>query len=150
MANIQRLRAVVDAIEKNQNPKLHFNMRNWLVEVASEEDAATFNANKEDEEEEIKCGTTMCLAGWAATVAELPVKRVRRQYSYDWDNELHIFDGYNVITPEGDRYIEYWAREYFDFDREEASQILMAFTVSTVDELKLHIEDVLGMKIWSE
>lgn len=55
MANLERIRNVIERIELNTNPNLHFDMSNW--------------------NEQSDCGTSMCFAGWAAFIEGKEISR---------------------------------------------------------------------------
>ena len=138
MANIERVKAVVEHIEKqlawqkNQpvvTNLLSFYMGDWFVE--------TKNAAGE------VCGTSMCLAGWAAHFAQAGMIRWQNPEWGSWEVVVPggSYDGYNV-TP-----IEVWAAEYFGFTPTEV-EIFYYTGIQSLDELKASLNYVLEEEVF--
>lgn len=122
MANIERVKAVVEYIEKaiaNQpavvSNKLSFNMDEWYRE------AKTVDGNV--------CGTTMCFAGWGAHFAGLKMY----EDEGEWETR-EIF----VATGDAERRptIEEWATKFFDFDSLEAEIFYQTHLGNDIEALK--------------
>jgi hypothetical protein len=138
VANLNRIRAVVDTIEKMKGDKLHFDMSQWWLEVPSEEEAEEYERIGQP----MECGTTMCFAGWAAFIENMPVRTIPN----------HIGDarsGYSIDSNGTRRSIEDWATEYFGLTAYEANRIFLPENdVDTIEELKQTIQEVLREKVW--
>ncbi len=142
MPNIDRIKRVVEAIETNQNEKLHFDMSNWWTEAKQD----TTHRGRE-----LKCGTTMCFAGWAAKVAK---KNVTTIFSlFEKDAVVKNMD--HVVYNNNTQSIEDWAARYLGLNTTEAQEIFYSDLedddpdrIENVDDLKRHIESVLQQKIW--
>ena len=119
MANIERIKKVVSVIESNTDPRLHFDMGDWCIEIPEDEEFAYDN----------RCGTAMCFAGWGAHV-----------------EGLKVVDGWKIYSDEDNfTSVEDWATNYFDL---EGHRGIFFGSAETVEELKEEIEYELEMDIW--
>lgn len=125
MANINRIKDVIQAIEENENPNYIFDMGAWIAPLRD----SGHNV----------CGSQMCFAGWAVHQAGA---------SLEWEKGLPTGQ---VITDENrSRHISSWAQEYLQLTNDEADIIFGGFTVNNdITKLKLTIEYALREKIWS-
>lgn len=123
MANIDRIKDVIQAIEENENPNYVFDMDVWIAPLR-------------DSGNNI-CSTQMCFAGWAAHHAGAPL---------EWEQGLPT--GKVIIDENRRTHISTWAEEYLQLTGDEANIIFDGFGVDSITKLKLVIENVLGEKIW--
>lgn len=140
MANLDRIRAVVALIEKDEEDHdgKHFNMSSW-VEPPEDPDLPAF------------CNTTMCFAGWAVIhqiggIAEFLDRAVEKRitnalYTYEETEEWYS-------THWADANIEGEAADYLGLDSGSASQIFYRTSITTSEELKHHITNSLQEEIW--
>lgn len=124
MADIEKIRKVVAHIEKMVaiNPR-KFDMGEW---------------GHEDSE----CGTTACFAGWAPTA-----------FGEKTDG-LFVVSAEKVSTSfanEAARYphVEEWTKRELELTFDEAERIFYACSISTVDQLKSHINVVLEEEVFA-
>lgn len=124
MANVERLRAVVEFIEQQQlNKNFTFEMGTWIDLDVVENDPIPDHPIRYTE---WKCGTAACLAGSAALYANVPIEF----------NEYG--EAVGVLSDGQDAMIEFWASDYFGLTYSEAEEIFYC-SASTVDDLKAHI-----------
>jgi len=133
MANIERVKAVVEHIEKWQEAQksatgivnlLSFNMEDWYAE-------------KKDANGNI-CGTTMCLAGWGAHFAGKKMVRAK--------NDANISDIFVEDTDVREE-IESWAKRFFDFSDAE-TEIFYQTHIDDIEHLKSAINYLLDVEVF--
>lgn len=141
MANIERIKKVVDAIEANADTRLRFDMAHWLAMTPETKDESNL------------CGTSMCFAGWAVHLEGLQLDPDHSWRAMDLNTlELTNTMNYSYVFDENglSRSIEAWAKDYFEFSESEVFDIFYAEDrdINTVKDLKEQIEQVIGMKLW--
>ncbi len=118
MVNVNRLELVLAAIEQSE------------ASGGRRLDMSMFRHDQEDEDDE--CGTSACLAGWTAFVANAEWA--------EWPTTVHV-----RATPGGVREpVSVFARRWLGLTYDEAEYIFYAFGVATLDELKAQIRTVLA------
>lgn len=137
MANIERVKAVVENIEKQLARQksqpvvtnlLSLNMEDWFVE--------TKNAAGD------VCGTAMCLAGWAAHTAGF---KMYHRKDGEWS-------GTDVVVATGSDIAEFptveeWAAKFFEFTPDEA-EIFYYTDVENVEQLKAALNYILEEEVF--
>ncbi len=118
MVNVNRLELVLAAIEQSETT----DGRRLSMD--------SFRHDKEADDDE--CGTSACLAGWTAFVANA-----------EWVNWPQ---GVNVRAKPGgvSEPVSMFARRWLGLTPDEAEWIFYAFGVATLDELKAQIRTVLA------
>ena len=94
MANTERLKALRTTVEADRD---RLNMANWAVKHT--------------------CGTTLCLAGFAAVLSGA-------ELNFDDERAYHFFDGRTTtaFTTTGET-VEDVAREFLELDEEDAAEL---------------------------
>jgi hypothetical protein len=123
MANIEKIRKVVDFIEK-------------MVEI----DPDKFNMDEWGHESS-KCGTVACFAGWAPIAFG---EKTEGSYVISADLVADPVDG-SLSHP----HVADWALKELDLNQEEGNGIFYATFVESVADLKKHINYVLDEEVFA-
>lgn len=147
MANIKRLRKVVEYIEKmtsKPKTKFVFDMRNWHKDFEANDTAVT--------EGSYKCGTNMCLAGWAVHRKGLKVVVTSAFGDPLVIPKGKVHDGTERLTTDGElmETVEDWAARYFDLSSDDVESIFYATEIEDIHMLKSHINGVLRQPVFED
>lgn len=131
MANLERLRAVLDWAEEQErvtNGTFVFEMSDWVGLSESYEGAVKVYENGQ-----FKCGTAACLAGSAAVYTGQEILG---------GNLLKIDDGAVAI--------EDWAQEYFGLTFDQVEEIFYATHIHTVKGMKRYINEYFNKEVFPD
>lgn len=140
MANTQRIKAVVDFIEKRAvnatgekvgKGKLFFDMEAWYQEITPEDVAEAKKYISDDNPDLKECGTYMCFAGWAY------YKVKGRKEWVKYQDDIWGLAAHNDT-------ISGWAQEYFQITPDQAADLfLYSPDVHSIEGLKARITEVI-------